>query len=369
MFRVRRLRPILVWPVDSCVCCGEGAAHDHLRSCQRYGCLQANEGAEAELRAGGSLSPQEDRAESHRVLCAGQALFRFSNTEVYQLVFKRQHFAFQDDSRISAKSRDDRVEDLWSLTSFFGYSTQTFVLAVNLLDRFLAMMKVRWSRLEHKCIRAFLLFRRVTQRWFFLCALASFTSLPNRLPADPTQAPVVCQPQLPPHGGQSDGGGVQPHALRRAHSHRPVPLHRVRPGAHGEDCRREAQLQIQSRHCLNLPALVPSAHAVARHRQVRPPDLLPVSAVHSARSQPHARRLRNPENESEANLKSSPQLFNVMLRLHNLNCRLWKLLWPKCTDKSCCRVFLTRRAPILVRNSKHLLPTTCVFFLAPRVWW
>ncbi|KAM3600013.1 uncharacterized protein V6R79_015722 [Siganus canaliculatus] len=49
----------------------------------------------------------------------------------------------QGDSRISAKCRDAKVEDLWSLTSFFGYSTQTFVLAVNLLDRFLAMMRVQ----------------------------------------------------------------------------------------------------------------------------------------------------------------------------------------------------------------------------------
>lgn len=52
-------------------------------------------------------------------------------------------FVFQDDGRISAKCRDAKVEDLWSLTSFFGYSTQTFVLAVNLLDRFLAMIRVR----------------------------------------------------------------------------------------------------------------------------------------------------------------------------------------------------------------------------------
>ncbi|XP_060791693.1 cyclin-G2 [Neoarius graeffei] len=44
---------------------------------------------------------------------------------------------------ISAKCRNAKVEDLWSLTSFFGYSTHTFVLAVNLLDRFLAMMKVQ----------------------------------------------------------------------------------------------------------------------------------------------------------------------------------------------------------------------------------
>lgn len=57
--------------------------------------------------------------------------------------FERATCGVQDDSRISARCRDARVEDLWSLTSFFGYSTQTFVLAVNLLDRFLAMMRVR----------------------------------------------------------------------------------------------------------------------------------------------------------------------------------------------------------------------------------
>lgn len=49
----------------------------------------------------------------------------------------------EQNDRISAKCRDAKVEDLWSLTSFFRYSTQTFVLAVNLLDRFLAMMKVQ----------------------------------------------------------------------------------------------------------------------------------------------------------------------------------------------------------------------------------
>ncbi|XP_062867120.1 cyclin-G2 isoform X2 [Trichomycterus rosablanca] len=49
---------------------------------------------------------------------------------------------------ISAQCRNAKVEDLWSLTSFFGYSTQTFVLAVNLLDRFLAMMKVQPKHLD-----------------------------------------------------------------------------------------------------------------------------------------------------------------------------------------------------------------------------
>ena len=53
---------------------------------------------------------------------------------------------FQNGAGISAKCRDAQVEDLWGLSSFFGYSTQTFVLAVNLLDRFLALMRVRLPR-------------------------------------------------------------------------------------------------------------------------------------------------------------------------------------------------------------------------------
>lgn len=60
---------------------------------------------------------------------AGLKLMESSSTEIH--------------SRVSAKSRDTRVEELWSLTSFFGYSTQTFVQAVNLLDRFLTIMKVQ----------------------------------------------------------------------------------------------------------------------------------------------------------------------------------------------------------------------------------
>ncbi|XP_028312410.1 cyclin-G2-like isoform X2 [Gouania willdenowi] len=44
---------------------------------------------------------------------------------------------------VSAKSRNIRVEEQWSLTSFFGYSTQTFVHAVNFFDRFLTTMKVQ----------------------------------------------------------------------------------------------------------------------------------------------------------------------------------------------------------------------------------
>ncbi|XP_072290076.1 cyclin-G2 isoform X2 [Eucyclogobius newberryi] len=49
----------------------------------------------------------------------------------------------EDHKGVSAKSRDTRVEDLWSLINFFGYSTQTFVQSVSLLDRFLTIMKVQ----------------------------------------------------------------------------------------------------------------------------------------------------------------------------------------------------------------------------------
>lgn len=64
----------------------------------------------------------------------------------------------------------------------------------------------------------------------------SYSMSYSRCPiADPAQTSVLCQPQLPPHGSQSDRGGVQPNAHRRAHPHWTVPLHRVRPRAHGED--------------------------------------------------------------------------------------------------------------------------------------
>ena len=45
--------------------------------------------------------------------------------------------------RMTARLRDFEVKDLLSLTQFFGFDTETFSLAVNLLDRFLSKMKVR----------------------------------------------------------------------------------------------------------------------------------------------------------------------------------------------------------------------------------
>lgn len=44
--------------------------------------------------------------------------------------------------RMTVKLRDYQVRDLLSLTRFFGFCAETFSLAVNLLDRFLAVVKV-----------------------------------------------------------------------------------------------------------------------------------------------------------------------------------------------------------------------------------
>ena len=44
--------------------------------------------------------------------------------------------------RMTARLRDFEVKDLLSLTQFFCFDTETFSLAVNLLDRFLSKMKV-----------------------------------------------------------------------------------------------------------------------------------------------------------------------------------------------------------------------------------
>ncbi|XP_078509531.1 cyclin-G1 [Lissotriton helveticus] len=45
--------------------------------------------------------------------------------------------------RMTARLRDFEVKELLSLTQFFGFSTETFSLAVHLLDRFLSKMKVQ----------------------------------------------------------------------------------------------------------------------------------------------------------------------------------------------------------------------------------
>lgn len=50
--------------------------------------------------------------------------------------------------RMTAKLRDFEVKDLLSLTRFFGFSAETFSLAVSLLDRFLAVMKIQPKHLS-----------------------------------------------------------------------------------------------------------------------------------------------------------------------------------------------------------------------------
>ncbi|XP_006010658.1 cyclin-G2 [Latimeria chalumnae] len=69
----------------------------------------------------------------------------------------------ENDNSICPRLRDAKVEDLWSLTNFFGFSTGTFVLAVNLLDRFLAILKVKPKHLSCIGISCFHLAAKVTE--------------------------------------------------------------------------------------------------------------------------------------------------------------------------------------------------------------
>ncbi|XP_039504747.1 cyclin-G1 [Pimephales promelas] len=50
--------------------------------------------------------------------------------------------------RMTVKLRDFQVRELLSLTRFFGFSADTFSLAVNLLDRFLAVVKIQPKHLS-----------------------------------------------------------------------------------------------------------------------------------------------------------------------------------------------------------------------------
>ena len=49
----------------------------------------------------------------------------------------------QDERKVSAADRDNCVMTLRCLHLFYGYSPETFALAVNLLDRFLTKVKVQ----------------------------------------------------------------------------------------------------------------------------------------------------------------------------------------------------------------------------------
>ncbi|XP_069754313.1 cyclin-G1 [Narcine bancroftii] len=51
--------------------------------------------------------------------------------------------AHENGIRMTVHLRDLEVKDLLSLSQFFGFCTDTFVLAISLLDRFLGLMKVQ----------------------------------------------------------------------------------------------------------------------------------------------------------------------------------------------------------------------------------
>ncbi|GAA6086586.1 cyclin-G1 [Tachysurus ichikawai] len=56
--------------------------------------------------------------------------------------------AHDNGMRMTSKMRDFEVKALLSLTCFFGFSAETFALAVSLLDRFLSAMKIQPKHLS-----------------------------------------------------------------------------------------------------------------------------------------------------------------------------------------------------------------------------
>ncbi|XP_051830975.1 cyclin-G1-like [Antechinus flavipes] len=65
--------------------------------------------------------------------------------------------------RMTARLRDFEVKDFLSLTQFFGFDTETFSLAVNLLDRFLSKMKVQPKHLGYVGLSCFYLAVKSTE--------------------------------------------------------------------------------------------------------------------------------------------------------------------------------------------------------------
>lgn len=71
--------------------------------------------------------------------------------------------ASENDNTLCPRLRNVKVEDLRSLANFFGSRTETFVLAVNILDRFLALMKVKPKHLSCIGVCCFLLAARIIE--------------------------------------------------------------------------------------------------------------------------------------------------------------------------------------------------------------
>ncbi|XP_078407149.1 cyclin-G1 [Cetorhinus maximus] len=71
--------------------------------------------------------------------------------------------AHENGIRMTVRLRELEVKDLLSLSQFFGFSTDAFVLAVSLLDRFLGLMKVQPKHLCCVGLCCFYLAVKVTE--------------------------------------------------------------------------------------------------------------------------------------------------------------------------------------------------------------
>lgn len=159
--------------------------------------------------------------------------------------------------RMTTRLRELEVKDLLSLSRFFGFCSETFSLAVSLLDRFLSVMKV--------CKTCHIKSLKI----LFVCYLYWWRH-PSRFPTDSTQAPVLRRPVLLLHRRESLGGGEERAAGQRPDPHQSEPLHGVGHDPDGEDHHGEAPLEGEGPDSSALPSPVSrSRPGAARRREVR----------------------------------------------------------------------------------------------------
>lgn len=136
--------------------------------------------------------------------------------------------------RMTAKLRELEVKDLLSLSRFFGFSAETFSLAVSLLDRFLSVMKV----CNETVLACFMNFYKLNK----------MTRLPFMSISDSAKAPLLCWSLLLLHRYKVLRGGEKCASGKWPHPHQSESLHCVWYDEDGEDRHGEIILEGESPH-------------------------------------------------------------------------------------------------------------------------
>lgn len=163
--------------------------------------------------------------------------------------------------RMTTRRRELEVKDLLSLTRFFGFSSETFSLAISLLDRFLSVMKVC------KCIDAWKVHLVGCLKNIKGC-FYNLISFP--CPPDSAKAPVLRGPVLLLHCREVRRRGEECASSQRTDPHQSESLYSVWHDEDGEDHHGEALLEGEGPHSPPLPSPLSQPHpGAARRWEVR----------------------------------------------------------------------------------------------------